>query len=382
MISAIIVAGGRGRRFGRPKQFVEVHGRTILEHTTLKFLAVKAIGEIIIVVPQEHLAHPAVGRLVAADVRVRAVAGGDERMDSVRNGLMASHGEIVVIHDAARPFVSTELIIRCIRAIEEGSPSATVAIPARDTLKKRAKGGKFVAGIVDRSDVMQIQTPQCFRRSLLVKAYEIASDRGVSATDDATLVELTLGEKAAVVEGSFANFKITYPEDMEMAEKLLAGELRVGHGYDLHRLVRGRRFVLGGVVFDEVDFGPLGHSDGDALIHAVIDSLLAPCGLGDIGKLFPDTAPEFKDISSVELLKRVGKLLVENCCSVVNIDATVLLEKPRIGRRTPKMAEVMANALGISPELISIKGKSGEGLGDVGNLRAVEVHVVSLVRKC
>ncbi len=379
MVSSIIVAGGKGTRFGKPKQFVRVFGRPLLHYTVSRFLGVSDISEIIIVVPHDSLNSEVVKELIALDrERIRAVPGGRERGDSVFNGLKASRGQIILIHDGARPLVTPEIIGRCIKTMQSGIKAATVAIPARDTLKRKSGYG-LVEGVINRHDVMQIQTPQCFLREIIMEAYSIASLRQLSATDDSTLVEMTVGVKSNVVHGEFSNFKITFEEDMEMFRKLLVEGLRIGHGYDLHRLAPGRKFVLGGVMFEGVEFGPLGHSDGDALIHAIIDSLLSPCGLGDIGKLFPDTAPEYKDVSSIELLKKVGHLLIQHGCTVLNIDATVKLERPKIGEKTQLMARKIADALSISPSQITIKGKTGEKLGPVGRSEAVEVHAVALI---
>ncbi len=380
MISAIVVAGGKGTRFGGFKQFVELYGLTVLEHSVRKFLSLPEIDEVVVVVHPDHLDHPAVKRLITMDRRVKVVPGGAERMDSVLNGVKASNGDILLIHDAARPMVSVEIIKNCVHRMLGGADSATVAIPVRDTLK-RVKAGRAY-GLIEREDAIHVQTPQCFRRALLLKAYEIARKQGLKATDDATLVELATGHEAEVVTGSPSNFKITYPEDIEFAEKLIISELRVGHGFDRHRLVPGRKFVLGGVFFPEVDFGPLGHSDGDALIHAIIDSLVSPCGLGDIGKLFPDSDPEFEGISSMELLRRVSEELLRNGCVPINIDATVLLQKPRIGKRTDEMRENIAEPLKIPFSAVQVKGKSGEGIGIIGRGEAVEVHVVSLIKRC
>ncbi len=379
-VSAVIVAGGRGTRFGEPKQFVDVFGHPLLEYTVNRFVAVDEADEIIVVVPSDFVDAPQVEHIAKMDGRVRIVAGGKERSDSVWNGITASNGEILVIHDGARPLVSPKTIIDCIRTIKEGHLAATVAIPVRDTLKRKTRDGA-VEGLIDRRNALQIQTPQCFRRDIIERAYRIARERGFSATDDSTLVEVTLGIKSRLVDGDPSNFKITYREDIEMFKNLSLSALRVGHGYDLHRLVEGRPFILGGVRFESVNFGPLGHSDGDALIHAIIDSLLSPCGLGDIGKLFPDTDPEYRDISSLTLLERTGELLRKSGCVILNIDATVLLQKPKIGPAVDAMRHKIAEALNISPAIISIKGKTGEGIGPVGRSEAVEVHAVSLIGK-
>ena len=377
----IIVAAGKGKRFGCPKQFVPIFGRPLLTFTILKFLPITDINRVILVLPPECFECggkcPDFSNL---DPRILTAKGGTERTDSVANGLRLVESEFVLVHDGARPLVSQKLINNVMNALKTGMKAVVPAIPVRDTMKKLADSGE-VEGIVERKGVMQIQTPQGFKSKLLKKAYEKANAQSLKATDDSTLVELTLGIRSKIVEGDPVNLKITYPEDLEFLKRNLFNELLVGHGYDFHRLRSGRRFVLGGVHFEDVNFGPLGHSDGDALIHAIIDALISPCGLGDIGKLFPDTDPRFKDISSVELLRKVSDTLTKAGCVPLNIDATVILERPKIGSKTEEMRRIIAETLNISSQKITIKGKTAEGLGPVGEGKAVEVHVVALIGK-
>lgn len=312
--------------------------------------------------------------------------GGESRQDSVRNGLkeIPPETEIVAIHDAARPFVTEDIIVSSIEAAARHG-AAIAAVPVIDTIKNSDEG-RFVSGTPDRSLLYSVQTPQTFERRLIQSAYDRAYADGYIGTDDASLVE-RLGEPVAIVSGSYENIKVTTPPDVATAEAVLAarGEtggpaMRIGHGYDVHRFAPGRRLFLGGVEFPGED-GLLGHSDADVLIHAVMDALLGAAALPDIGRIFPDTDPAFRDIRSTELLAQVAGRIAEAGWRIMNVDATLIAERPRISKRVPDMQAAIAASLGLSWSQVGIKASTTEGLGFVGEGLGIECHAVALLHR-
>ena len=347
---------------------------------------------------------------------IRVVGGGARRQDSVGNAFRAASpaSDLFVIHDAARPFASADLISRTIDAAVQ-SGAALAAIASRDTVK-RANAGSVVAETLARETIYLAQTPQAFRRDVLREALAIAEREGIDATDEAALAERA-GHRVRIVEGEATNIKITTAEDLPIAEaiaeslRMADGGLRIDEsatgdphaasatsqsairnrqsamprtgradtGYDLHRLVEGRPLVVGGVTIAS-DRGPLGHSDGDVVCHAITDALLGALSLGDIGGHFPDTDPRWKDASSVDLLARAAALVAERGYEVGNVDVTVILETPKIRDYIDAMRRAVGRAIGIDAARVSIKGKTNEGVDAIGRGEAVAAHAVVLVR--
>ena len=395
-VTAIIAAGGRGQRFGGavPKQLLSVGGRPVLQRSVSLFVDHPAIHEIIVVLPAELVAEPP-SYLRALPKPIQLVAGGARRQDSVANGFAVTSADsrVVVVHDAARPFATPSLVSKTIHAAAEYG-AAVAAIAARDTVKRAAADdgarelevGRYrVVETLPRDAVFLAQTPQAFRREVLRDALALGS---VDATDEATLAERA-GHAVSIVPGEATNIKITTREDVVLAEAI-AGNLfaerrasdvayRTGTGYDLHRLVAGRRLIIGGITVDS-DRGALGHSDADVVCHAVTDALLGAGGLGDIGRHFPDTDPRWKDASSLDLLAQVAQLLAERGFAVDNVDATVVLERPKIKEYTEAMRNAVAGALRIGPDRVSIKGKTNEGVDAIGRGEAIAAHAVALLR--
>ena len=373
-------AAGRGERLGRGanKVFCALAGKPILAHTISVFESCEAIGEIIVVVGERELgaAGELIGRFGFAKVRA-IVAGGPERQDSVARGLEKVTGEIVAIHDAARPLITPEIIERSIEEARR-SGACIAAVPVIDTIKSASAG--VVEDTVDRSNLYSVQTPQTFRTDLIRSAYQRAFADAFYATDDAALVE-RMGGKVTIVPGSYDNIKITTASDLELASaKLGGGEIRTGLGFDVHALVEGRRLVLGGV---EIGFekGLAGHSDADVLLHAIADACLGAAALGDIGRHFPDTDPQYEGISSLKLLKRVGEMLAHEGWRVVNVDAVVVCERPKIASLVPRMAGNIARCLDADASCISVKGTTTEGLGYAGRGEGIACHaIVTLAR--
>ena len=353
-------------------------GKPVLAHTLSVFEACDAVDEVILVVGECDIeaAGEVTGRFGFSKVQA-IVPGGAHRQDSVSRGLERVSRGIVAIHDAARPLVTCEIIERSIDEADRAGACIT-AVPVIDTIKSAQEG--TVTGTVDRSNLYAVQTPQTFRTSLIRSAYERARADGIYATDDAALVE-RVGGKVTIVPGSYDNIKMTTPEDLDLiAMKLGAGQTRTGFGYDVHQLVEGRRLFLGGV---EIDFekGLLGHSDADVALHAIADACLGAAALGDIGRHFPDSDPQYKGISSLKLLARVGELLSSEGWRVAGIDATVVCQRPKIAPHVFLMTERIAEALHIETARVSVKGTTTEGLGFAGRGEGIACYAVAtLVR--
>jgi 2-C-methyl-D-erythritol 4-phosphate cytidylyltransferase / 2-C-methyl-D-erythritol 2,4-cyclodiphosphate synthase len=378
-VTAIIAAGGRGERLGAslPKQLLSIAGQTILERSVRVFLAHASVDELVVALPADLAERPP-ACLADAAKPLRIVAGGARRQDSVKAAFAAvpERSDVVVIHDAARPFASADLITRTIAAAVE-SGAALAALAARDTVKQ--VDGSFVQATLDRRTIYLAQTPQAFRRDVLRDALALTSE----ATDEASLAEQA-GHAVRIVDGEATNIKITTPEDLVIGEAIsrIGGapvvSVRIGTGYDLHRLVEGRPLILGGVAIPFAR-GLAGHSDADAVCHAVTDAILGAAGAGDIGRHFPDTDPQWKGASSIDLLRRAAALVRAMGLSVGNVDATVILERPKLAPHIEAMRANLAAALDVPIGCISAKAKTNEGVGELGRGEAIAVHAVALL---
>jgi 2-C-methyl-D-erythritol 4-phosphate cytidylyltransferase / 2-C-methyl-D-erythritol 2,4-cyclodiphosphate synthase len=411
-VSAIIAAGGHGSRFGGAelKQLRLVGGRAVLERSVSAFVAHPAIAEVIVALPQ-HLVDdppPYLRRHADAAKPVRLVAGGDRRQDSVANAFRAAAvvSDLIVIHDAARPFVSADVITRTIEAAAE-SGAALAALQARDTVKRAAgstEGGPHVLLVdetIARETIFLAQTPQAFRRDVLAAALDYATRTHAEGTDEAALAERA-GHLVRLVDGDASNIKITTPDDLIVADAIARSAEasrstqtdadgargfgrapvrtgRAGTGYDLHRLAAGRPLVIGGVTIPS-DRGAVGHSDADVACHAITDAILGAAGRGDIGRLFPDTDPRWKDASSLDLLARAAAVVREGGHEIGNVDVTIILEAPKIRDYVSAMRDAIAGALGIDADRVSVKGKTNEGVDAVGRGEAIAAHAIALVR--
>jgi len=393
-VTAIIAAGGRGARFGdaRPKQLLPLAGRPILQHSVDAFVRHAQITDLIVALPADLAANPP-GYLRASAKPLTLVEGGARRQDSVARAFarVPPDAEVVVVHDAARPLVSDLLISRTVEAAARDG-AAIAALPATDTVKQGSEQ-RLIVGTMPRNEVFLAQTPQAFRtavlRDALLRAEALAKagalgEPGADATDEAALVERT-GHPVRLVDGDPRNVKITTAEDLIVAEAIAqhggrpARTGRAGIGYDLHRLVEGRPLILGGVTIP-ADRGALGHSDADVVCHAVTDAVLGAACLGDIGRHFPDADPQWKDASSLDLLRRAVAMLADQGLQVGNVDVTVMLERPKIKDYVDAMRAAVADALGIDAGRVSIKGKTNEGLDAVGRGEAIAAHAIALVR--
>lgn len=368
-VIAIIVAAGRGKRLGSslPKQFLKVRGRTILEMSVEAFEQNKYVDEIFVAANADYC--ELTEKLCRGFSKLKKiVAGGAERQDSVRAALDCLRGEngIVLVHDAARPFVSEAVI----NAVIEGTADFDAAIPtvpAKDTIRQVDGTGSRT---LQRETLACVQTPQGFRISLLKHAFEKAQAEGFLGTDDASLVE-RMGINISMVQGEDANRKITTREDLET-------EMRIGTGYDVHRLVEGRPLVLCG---EQIPYekGLLGHSDADVALHALMDAMLGAAGLGDIGKHFPDTDERYRGISSMKLLQKTAELLREAGYFLGNADITIIAQRPKIAGYIPKMRANIAEIMNCDENKINIKGTTTEKLGFVGREEGIASEAVCIL---
>jgi 2-C-methyl-D-erythritol 4-phosphate cytidylyltransferase/2-C-methyl-D-erythritol 2,4-cyclodiphosphate synthase len=335
-----------------------------------------AVSEMVVVLPDDLVGDA--GAFIGQTARpCRVVAGGLRRQDSVVAGTVAlgETVDVVLVHDAARPFADHAVIERVLAGVRECG-AAVPAVLSRDTVKQRDPASGRVSRTLARENIWLVQTPQGFRRDVLSAAFAEA-ERGGDATDEAMLAERA-GLPVAIVEGNPQNVKITTPDDLVAARARVAGVPRVGTGYDLHRLADGRPLVLAGVVVP-AERGPVGHTDGDVVCHSVVDALLGAAASGDIGRHFPDTDPAWKGAPGVDLLGRALGIVAAAGFRPVSVDCTVLLERPRLSPYIDAIRSRLAAVLGIDVTAVGLKAKTNEGVDAVGRGEAVAAHAVAVV---
>lgn len=396
MVTVIIPAAGQGKRMrkGSNKVFLPLVDMPVLLHSVLTFSACSEVDNLVIVVAPDEVEQ--VKTMLDSLMEIKpwqVVAGGRERQNSIANAMkvVAKATKIILVHDGARPLVTEQ----CIKNVIEAATlyqAAVVAVAVKNTIKTVDEDG-WVTGTPERRTLWSIQTPQGFDARLLRKAYEQAEKVGYIGTDDASLVE-RLGIKVKVVCGSYDNLKVTTPEDLTIAEALLKERknifqdkgsemenmIRVGMGYDVHKLIKGRKLVLGGVIIP-YEQGLDGHSDADVILHAIKDALLGAAALGDIGRHFPDTDMQYKGVSSLVLLRRVGEIIAENGYLVSNLDATIVAQRPKVATYIPEMNRNIAAALGIEIEQVNVKATTTEGLGFAGKGEGIAAYAVASIVK-
>jgi 2-C-methyl-D-erythritol 4-phosphate cytidylyltransferase/2-C-methyl-D-erythritol 2,4-cyclodiphosphate synthase len=370
-IVAMIVAAGSGVRAGGklPKQFADLAGRPMIAHSYDIFAAHPAIIETIVVVAegQQALAFAALG-----DVTI--VVGGATRRESVANGLAVIHDAThVLIHDAARPFLTTTVIDSLVAAIDTNEAAIPV-LPVTDTL---ARGDAVLGDIVPRDDLNRVQTPQAFAIDTL-RAAHASWPADEDATDDAQMVR-RLGVGVALVQGSAMLEKVTHPEDFAAAEARVAYETRTAMGFDVHRLEVGEELWLGGVLIPH-DKGLSGHSDADVALHALTDALLGTIAAGDIGTHFPPSDPQWRGADSAQFLQHAAKLIADKRGRIDFVDLTIMCEAPKIGPHRAAMTARIAELLGLTPDRVSVKATTTERLGFTGRGEGIAAQAVATVR--
>lgn len=382
MWGGIVLGGGSGSRMGagKNKVLMDVCGESMLVRSAK---AIRRHAEkLVIVIRPEDAAEAADSLKKAGIMDFTMVSGGDTRQESVWNGLEAlADCENVLVHDGARCLVDDGTIERVKAAVmEKGSGVASVA--SVDTVKVADKDGK-VLSTPDRATLRCVQTPQGFRTENLRAAHIYARGNGFLGTDDASLLEY-MGQPVYLTEGARTNLKLTTPEDMSMAEVILGAQkklpaLTVGQGYDVHRLVEGRKLILCGVDVPHT-LGLLGHSDADVALHALMDAMLGAAALGDIGKHFPDTDERYRGISSMKLLHEVVKLLAEKGMQTTSCDVTIVAQKPKLLPYIPQMRQNVAEALGLPMERVNVKATTTERLSFEGEEKGISAQAVAMVQ--
>lgn len=376
--TALIVAGGRGSRFGGPlpKQYATLAGRPVLRHTLEIFQATPGIDRIQVVIApgDEGRYHAAVEGMDLPP----PVIGGASRQQSVLNGLeaLAMHApDLVAIHDAARPFVRVSDIMGCLEALEPGTDGAVLGIPVADTLKKVDASGTLT-GTVPRAGLWRAQTPQIFRFAGLLAAHRdaaaLAGSEATALTDDAAVAERA-GLRVVIVEGHDDNRKITTTDDM-----VSTMETRTAFGFDVHGFAAGSQVMLAGVAIPH-SHALAGHSDADVALHALTDALLGTIGAGDIGKHFPPSDPQWRGASSDRFLRHAIDLLATAGGRIVHLDLTLVCEAPRIGPHREAMVESIAHIAGIERDRVSVKATTTEGLGFTGRREGIAAQAVATV---
>lgn len=376
--AALIVAAGSGVRAGqkqgRPKQYCLAGGKPILRRTLEAFLFHPEIAAVVVVMRagDEALYAEAVAGL-DTDKLLQPVPGGATRQLSVKAGLDALEAHAphaVLIHDAARPFISAACISDTIAALDT-SDGAIAAAPVTDTLKRGEDGRS--AGTVDRAGLWRAQTPQTFIYDKIVAAHRAAGER-TDFTDDASIAEWH-GLSVALVSNTSENMKITTAEDLVMADMIASGgvalpDVRVGSGFDVHAFEDGDHVTLCGVKIPH-DKGLKAHSDGDAGLHALTDALYGTIGAGDIGDHFPPSDPQWRAMDSTVFLKHAVALVAEKGGRITNADVTLICERPKVGPHRDAMRARMAEILGIEIERVSVKATTSEQLGFTGRREGI-----------
>ncbi len=373
--AVLIVAAGSGSRHGGdlPKQYQPLAGRALLHHTVEAFTAHPQIGEVRVVIGEGHrdLYNQAIGDLALPP----PIIGGATRQNSVKRGLeafSASPPKLILIHDAARPLISADIIDRVISALET-KPAAIAAMPVADSLRRVAEGP------VDREGVWQVQTPQGFRYADIMAAHRTAPND--LATDDATLAEQA-GIPITLVEGAMSNIKITRAGDLMTAEAFLSarlGDVRTGSGFDVHRFAPGDHVTICGIKLPHTH-ALEGHSDADVGLHAMTDAILGCIGLGDIGSHFPPSDPRWRGADSALFLQHAIQSVSDRGGIVAHLDVTIICERPKIGPHRAGMIARVAEISGLSPDRISVKATTTEGLGFTGRSEGIAAQAVATVR--
>ena len=373
-VVGLIVAAGSGSRMAGdlPKQYRPIAGRPVLAHAVDALISHPAVQEVRVVIGQgqEPLARRSLGD---RDVG-RFILGGADRADSVRAGLSAVEADVILVHDAARPFCPHDVIDRLLGALDEAEGAVPV-LPVSDTL---ARGGERLGEIVDRAGLVRIQTPQAFRLRSLVGAY--SQWNGASPTDESSVLRAA-GSDVALVEGDIMLEKLTTNADWRRAEALIGSGLvpRTGLGFDVHAFAGTGPVTMGGISIPH-ERGLAGHSDADVVLHSITDALLGAAGLGDIGQHFPPSDPQWKGADSEIFLRHAVDLVLQAGGIIDHVDCTVICEEPKVGPHRDAMRARVADILAVAASSVSIKATTTERLGFTGRREGIAAQAVANIR--
>lgn len=368
-VSLILACAGKGVRagFDKNKLLIDLNGKPCFMQTFDAFLQSGLIDEFILTASEKDFDFI----LNATNGKAKVIVGGATRTESVKKALTSVTGDIVLIHDGARPFVTWRMIKDCIdTAIKFGS--AIPCVPTPDTILK--KHGEVIEEYLGKEELFSVQTPQGFNTQRILNAYACAGEK--TFNDDGEVYKAFVGE-VHTYQGHAKNIKLTFPEDFN--KHTAKPDFRFGTGFDCHRLVENRKLILGGVTIEH-DKGLLGHSDADVLTHAIMDAILSALSLRDIGYHFSDKDAKYKDADSMKLLEQVLFMIKEKGFSVHNVSATIMAEKPKLLKHIPKITESLATALSLPQEMVGIGATTLEGLGFVGREEGICVHATATLK--
>ncbi len=370
---AVILAAGRGTRFGEDKVRLPLGDRAVWQWSYRTFVAHPQVSEVLIVTGEEFVEET----IRLAPEALGVVAGGETRKQSAQKAIPYFSGfDAILIHDAARPFVSAEVISRVMEALETNI-AAAAALPVSDTIKQRTDAG---IRHLDRTQLWAMQTPQGARTSELERAYSASA---AEATDEMQMLG-EIGVEPVFVMGDESNFKITTVPDLTRAQLMVAAmsETRTGIGYDIHAFSANSERVLwlGGVMF-RGHRALEGHSDADVLLHAITDAILGAIAKGDIGQHFPNTDPQWCGEPSLTFLSHAAAIARADGWTVLNIDATVIAETPKVMQRAVEIRQRIASALGLELDRVSLKATTNEGLGSIGRSEGISAFAVATLRR-
>ncbi|MGH7031839.1 MAG: bifunctional 2-C-methyl-D-erythritol 4-phosphate cytidylyltransferase/2-C-methyl-D-erythritol 2,4-cyclodiphosphate synthase [Stellaceae bacterium] len=378
-IYALIVAAGRGSRFGGavPKQYLPLGGAMVLRHAVAAFASHPRVAHAMVAIrPEDRVRFE---QAVCGLAVLPPVAGGATRQGSARLGLealTAHRPRLVLIHDGARPFPDAALIDRVIDGLGR-APAVIPGLAVRDTIKSAENG--MVRATVERSGLWRAQTPQGFHFEAILAAHRAKA--GDQLTDDSAGAEAA-GLTPLLVAGSENNLKVTTADDLATAERLILarhGDVRLGQGLDVHAFGPGNKVIICGVEIPH-GAGLVGHSDADVGLHAVTDALLGAIGAGDIGAHFPPSDPKWRGAGSDRFLRHAADLVRARDGVVAAVDVTIVCERPRIGPHRAAMVERVAAILGIAPDRVSIKATTTDGLGFTGRGEGIAAQAIATVR--
>lgn len=374
----IIPAAGTGERFAaqKPKQYMPLAGKTVIEHSLQPFLDSPDIAKVIVVIAEHDNYWQQLP--IAKHSKIISCVGGASRSESVLAGLKtlrlyATDNDWVLVHDAARPCFSGNNLMQLINQLTDNKIGGITAVPVADTLKKAEQNN--IETTIERKDLWQAQTPQMFRYQLLVDALQ----QHKQVTDEAMAIE-AMGQAVKLVPGSRQNIKVTFPEDLLMAEQFLSATttMRIGHGYDVHAFAENRKLILGGVEVPHSK-GLQGHSDADVVLHAVCDALLGAAALGDIGQHFPDTDSAHENADSRTFLREIYRKILAEGYRLVNVDVTILAQQPKLAPHIATMVANIAEDCQVQSQQVNVKATTTEKLGFIGQEQGIASEAVVLL---